>query len=192
LSFFLLAMCCTISGDVRAISGTPLANATVEANGAGAARRTTSDTTGHFALTAPPGTYRVAASERGYAPITVSVDVSRDVSLQLSLEPLDSPKLRMIGAASADGRLLPVAGAIPSITFTRADFDALGDDRIVDGLRELPGATFSRPDGGASSAISVVSLRGPDPSESLLALDGQLLNDGNTGDVDLSRLPVAT
>jgi outer membrane receptor protein involved in Fe transport len=191
LSFFLLAMCCTISGDVRAISGTPLANATVEANGAGAARRTTSDTTGHFALTAPPGTYRVAASERGYAPITVSVDVSRDVSLQLSLEPLDSPKLRMIGAASADGRLLPVAGAIPSITFTRADFDALGDDRIVDGLRELPGATFSRPDGGASSAISVVSLRGPDPSESLLALDGQLLNDGNTGDVDLSRLPVA-
>ncbi len=36
-----------------------------------------------------------------------------------------------------------------------------------------------------------MSLRGPDPSESLLALDGQLLNDGNTGDLDLSRFPVA-
>ena len=191
MSFFLVAMCCTISGDVRAISGTPLANATVVASGTGAARQATSDASGHFTLTAPPGTYRIAASERGFAPITVSIDASRDVSLQLSLEPLDSPKLRMIGAASSDGRLLPIAGTIPSIAFTRADFDALGDDRIVDGLRELPGATFSRPDGGAASAISVVSLRGPDPSESLLALDGQLLNDGNTGDVDLSRLPVA-
>ena len=191
MSFFLLAMCCTISGDVRAISGTPLANATVEANGAGAARQTTSDASGHFTLTAAPGTYRIAASERGFAPITVSVDASRDVTLQLSLEPLDSPKLRMIGAASADGHLLPIAGTIPSIAVTRSEFDAIGDDRIIEGLQDLPGATFTRPDGGAASAIAVVSLRGPDPSESLLTLDGQLLNDGNTGDVDLSRFPVA-
>jgi outer membrane cobalamin receptor len=191
LSFFLLAVCCTISGDVRATSGTPLAKADVVATSAGATRQTTSDASGRFTLTAPPGTYRIAASERGFAPITVAIDANRDVSLQLSLEPLDSPKLRPIGAASADGRLLPIAGAIPSIPVTRAEFDAVGDDRIVEGLQELPGATFTRPDGGAASAIAVVSLRGPDPSESLLALDGQLLNDGNTGDLDLSRLPVA-
>ncbi len=191
MSLFLLAVCCSISGDVRAISGTPLVKATVLATSAGTTRETTSDETGHFTLTAPPGTYRIAASERGFAPITVSVDANRDVSLQLSLEPLDSPKLRQIGAASSDGRLLPIAGTIPSIAVTRAEFDAVGDDRIVEGLQDLPGATFTRPDGGAASAIAVVSLRGPDPSESLLALDGQLLNDGNTGDLDLSRLPVA-
>jgi outer membrane receptor protein involved in Fe transport len=55
----------------------------------------------------------------------------------------------------------------------------------------LPGATFTRPDGGAASAVAVVSLRGPDPSEALVALDGQLLNDGNTGDLDMSRFPAS-
>ncbi len=69
--------------------------------------------------------------------------------------------------------------------------DTMGDNRIVDALESLPGATFTRPDGGSASAISVVSLRGPDPSESIVALDGQMLNDGNTGDLDLSRFPVA-
>jgi len=63
--------------------------------------------------------------------------------------------------------------------------------RLVQGLQALPSATFAHPDGGSSNAIAVVALRGPDPSESLIALDRQLLNDGNTGDLDLSRLPVA-
>ncbi|MBD5636119.1 MAG: TonB-dependent receptor, partial [Candidatus Eremiobacteraeota bacterium] len=113
------------------------------------------------------------------------------MSLQVELEPLDSPKLRQIGTVTVDGRLAPISGEIPSVAVSRAEFDALGDDRIIDGLKDLPGLTFARPDGGAASAIAAVALRGPDPSESLVALDGQLLNDGNTGDLDLSRLPVS-
>jgi len=41
------------------------------------------------------------------------------------------------------------------------------------------------------ASVAVAALRGPDPSETLITLDGQLLNDANTGDVDLSRFPVA-
>ena len=191
MSLVLLAVCCSISGDVRGVSGAPLAAAHVEARTATSAQTATTDESGHFSFVAPPGTYKVAASEKGYAPVTVSVAADKDVTVAIALEPLDSPKLRQIGTVSVDGRLAPISGTIPSITFVRSDFDALGEDRVVDALQQLPGATFSRPDGGAASAISVVSLRGPDPSESLLALDGQLLNDGNTGDVDLSRLPTA-
>jgi outer membrane receptor protein involved in Fe transport len=183
-------MCCLIGGNVHAVSGVGLASARVDVN-APAALHALSDARGDFSLTAPPGTYRIAASAPGYAPVTVAVDATHDVRLQIALEPLDSPKLRPIGEVTVDGRLAPIRGTIPSVTIARADLDALGEDRLVDGLQQVPGATFSRPDGGASSAISVVSLRGPDPSESLLALDGQLLNDGNTGDFDLSRLPVA-
>jgi outer membrane receptor protein involved in Fe transport len=113
------------------------------------------------------------------------------VPVQFALEPLDSPKLRQIGGVTVDGRTAPIVGAIPSTGLTRSDFDLLGEDRIIDALQTLPGVTFARPDGGASSAVTIVALRGPDPSESLLALDGQLLNDGNTGDVDISRFPVA-
>jgi outer membrane cobalamin receptor len=187
---FLLALCCLIGGNVHAVSGAPLAAAHIDVRAA-TSLQTVSDARGDFSLTAPPGVYAVAVSAPGYAPLTVSVDATHDVRVQIALEPLDSPKLRAIGQATVDGRLAPIQGTIPSITVTRADFDALGEDRIIDGLQQVPGATFTRPDGGAASAIAVVSLRGPDPSESLLALDGQLLNDGNTGDFDLSRLPVA-
>ena len=186
----LLALCCMISGSVHAASGAPLAGAALELTGASTARAS-SDAAGFFAVTVSPGEYRLRASLRGYSAVTVAVDASRDVSVEVALEPLDSPKLRQIGRVTVDGRLTPIQGAIPSVTITRADLDKLGDDRIIDALQTVPGATFSRPDGGAASAISVVSLRGPDPSESLLALDGQLLNDGNTGDVDLSRFPAS-
>ncbi len=37
----------------------------------------------------------------------------------------------------------------------------------------------------------MVALRGPDPSETLVSLDGQVLNDSNTGDFDLSQFPSA-
>jgi len=191
---FLFAMCCTIGGLVHAVSGAPLAAAgvSVRAEGApGPARTTTTDAHGAFTIAVPPGAYRVEAAEKGFAPLAVSVDASHDVNVQIALEPLDSPKLRQIGSVTVDGRLAPIAGTIPSVDVTRSQFDALGYDRVIEGLQDLPGATFTRPDGGAASAIAVVSLRGPDPSESLVALDGQLLNDGNTGDLDLSRLPVA-
>ncbi len=186
----LLAACCLISGNVHANSGAPLVGARLELRGA-VTQRATTDVKGDFALTAAPGTYALAAAARGYAPVTVAVRADHDVNVQVALEPLDSAKLRVIGRVTVDGRLAPVQGTMPSVTVTRADFDRVGDDQIIDGLQTLPGATFSRPDGGGDNAIAVVSLRGPDPSESLLALDGQLLNDGNTGDLDLSRFPVA-
>ena len=194
MSFFLLAACCTISGSVHAVSGAALAAAQVVVRSGAAsdsANRTTTDSGGGFSLDEPPGAYSIATSANGFAPVTVFLKADRDLTVQIVLEPLDSPKLRQIGSVRVDGRLAPIQGAIPSIALTRADLDALGDNRIAQGLEELPSATFTRPDGGAASAVAVVSLRGPDPSESLLALDGQLLNDGNTGDVDLSRLPVA-
>jgi outer membrane cobalamin receptor len=142
-------------------------------------------------LTVSPDRHQLSAAARGYAPLAVAVDANRDVRVEVALESLDSPKLRQIGEVTVSGRLAPIVGTIPSLAITRSDFDRLGEDRIIDGLQTLPGAAFARPDGGAFSAVSVVALREPDPSESLIALDGQLLNDGNTGDRDLARFPVS-
>jgi outer membrane receptor protein involved in Fe transport len=186
----LVAACCLVTGTVHTASGAPLAGARTDLQGA-VTRTTVSDPSGRFAVTVPPGTYRVVTTAKGFAPLAVSADVEADSSIDIGLEPLDSPKLRQIGTVTVDGRLRPVQGTIPAVTITRADLDRLGNDRVVDALQDVPSATFTRPDGGAASAISVVSLRGPDPSESLAALDGQLLNDGNTGDLDMSRLPSA-
>jgi outer membrane receptor protein involved in Fe transport len=189
LAFF-FAACCVLSGNVSADGGQPIAGARVEAHGV-ATVATRTDAHGGYSLQIAPGSYRVTATARGYKSIEIDTAPNADEAVSFTLEPLDSPKLRLIGTAVVDGRLTPVQGALPSTTVTRNDLALLGDDRIIDGLEALPGATFTRPDGGAASAIAVVSLRGPDPSESLVALDGQLLNDGNTGDLDLSRFPVA-
>ncbi|MBD5634438.1 MAG: carboxypeptidase regulatory-like domain-containing protein, partial [Candidatus Eremiobacteraeota bacterium] len=151
----------TISGNVHSASGAPLASARIEAR-AGTTVETKSDRGGNFTLRAAAGTYRITTSEPGFASAAVSVRADRDVSLQVELEPLDSPKLRQIGTVTVDGRLAPISGEIPSVAVSRAEFDALGDDRIIDGLKDLPGLTFARPDGGAASAIAAVALRGPD------------------------------
>jgi outer membrane receptor protein involved in Fe transport len=185
-----VVFCCSVTGNVHAVSGAPLAGAHVVLQGASTERAST-DARGAFGVVVKPARYQLEATAEGYAPVRVGVDATHDVNVQIALEPLDSPKLRQVGQVSVDGRLTPTQGTIPSVTITRADLDRLGDDRIVDALQSVPGTTLTRPDGGPSSAVTVVSLRGPDPSESLLALDGQLLNDGNTGDLDISRLPVA-
>ncbi|HVA26635.1 MAG TPA: TonB-dependent receptor [Candidatus Baltobacteraceae bacterium] len=187
---FLLAACCLLTGHVHSAAGIPLAGVRIALHGATAAS-TRSDANGDFTIVAPPGDYRLDASAAGYGSVSIDLKLEADSTVDASLEALDAPTLRTIAAVTIDGRLTPIRGTIPAITITRADMDRAGDARVIDALATLPGATFAHPDGGGASAISVVALRGPDPSESLVALDGQLLNDGNTGDLDLSQFPIA-
>ncbi len=186
----LLAFCCTVTVHVHTPAGAPLSGAHVALRGPKTYTQVT-DRSGNASFTADGGTYTVNTAASGYTGVTIDLFLRDTAAVDVTLEPLDAPTLRTIGTVTVDGRLTPIRGVIPSVTVTRADMDRLGDNRVVDSLMALPGATFTRPDGGSAAAISVVSLRGPDPSESLIALDGQLLNDGNTGDLDLSRLPVA-
>ena len=177
-------------GHVHAQNGTPLAGVNLTLHGPAAAA-THSDASGTFSLDAGPGDYQLTATVRGYAAASVDLKLDRDSTIDVTLEPIDAPALHTIATVTVDGRVTPQRGTIPSAAVTRDDYERLGEARVVDGLAQFPSVTFSHPDGGGSNAISVVSLRGPDPSETLIALDGQLLNDANTGDVDLSRFPVA-
>ncbi len=56
--------------------------------------------------------------------------------------------------------------------------------------QQVPSVVIQHPDAGAPTTPAVVSLRGPDPSEAMVTIDGQQLNDGNTGDIDLSQFAV--
>jgi len=131
------------------------------------------------------------ASAAGYAPVTVSLSFDRDTKVGVVLESTDSRQLRPIGEVTVDGLLVASRSTIPSSVIGRREMEDAGNDRIIDALPEVPSVTLPRPDGGAATAPAVVALRGPDPSETLVTLDGQILNDGNTGDLDLSRFPVS-
>ncbi len=179
--------CCGVTGVVRSGEGVPL-RAHVHAVGA-ATVDADSDMRGNFRLTAPAGAYRVTIVAAGYAVAETDVVVHEDERLDVTLEPLGTGRLREIGRVAVDGRLAVPHSTVPTREITRLDLDAFGYDRIVDALATIPSLTLTRPDSGTSSATAVVSLRGPDPSETRIALDGQLLNNANTGDLDLASFP---
>ena len=186
-----LTSCCTLLGFVHSSTGAPIAGARVAVHGPASAT-TTSGPDGKFSLHVDGGSYTIVASAAGFASADVGpVPVDHDVSVDVALDPADAQHLRPIGEVSVDGRLALSRVTIPSVVLNRSDFERRGFDRIIDALTEVPSVTLPRPDGGSAAAPAVVALRGPDPSETLVTLDGQLLNDANTGDLDLSRFPVA-
>jgi len=179
--------CCGVTGAVRSADGAPL-RAHVHAAGS-ASVDADSDARGNFSFTALPGAYRVTIVAAGYAVAETDVIVHEDERLDVTLEPLGSGRLRVIGRVVVDGRLAVPHSTVPTREITRLDLDANGYDRILDALATVPSLTLTRPDAGTASATAVVSLRGPDPSETRIALDGQSLNNANTGDLDLASFP---
>jgi outer membrane receptor protein involved in Fe transport len=188
---FLLALCCLVSGHVLSSAGAPVAHAAVDLSGTSIVA-TRTDAAGAFSVRIDPGTYHIHARAPGYAPTYAGpIVIDHDARIDVSLESLDSTQLRLIGSVRVDGKLALQRDAVPSINVSRNDMEILGLDRITQGLLAVPSVTFARPDGGGDTTPSLVALRGPDPSETLVALDGQIVNDANTGDLDLSRFPVA-
>lgn len=186
----LLAACCAIGGNVHAPSGAPIAHAQIVISGTKRAQ-TTTDARGDFAVTVPPGRYTIHASARGYAAVQAYAgEITADTHVDVALEPSDTPKLRTIGEVRVNGGYALMRNVIPETNVSRADMDALGYTNVLEALKEVPSVVIQFPDSGAPTGPAVVSLRGPDPSEALVTLDGQTLNDGNTGDLDLSQFAV--
>ncbi len=192
MSVFLAAtLCCLVSGSVQAPSGDPIAGARVLLKGPDV-QSTSSDARGRFQVHVRRGTYVLQGSHRGYATVAVGpIIIETNTDVRVVLEPADTPDLRTIGSVTVNGRLARIASAIPSIVLSRADLERTGSDRITEGLLDIPSLDIQYPHNGGASGLATISLRGPDPSETMLTLDGQLLNDANTGDVDISELPVA-
>ncbi|MEO7039202.1 MAG: TonB-dependent receptor, partial [Candidatus Elarobacter sp.] len=191
LPFILAAAvtCCNITGVVRSADGAPL-RAHVRLTGAGPAD-TDTDGRGAFALTVAAGAYRVTFSAPGFLAAQSDVVVHDGERLDAALDAVGSGRLREIGRISVDGRLTVAHTTIPSREITRVDLDASGYDRVIDALANVPSVSLTRPDAGTASATTIVSLRGPDPSETRITLDGQPLNNANTGDLDLASFPSA-
>lgn len=186
----LIAACCLIGGVVHAPSGAPIANAQITLRGPQPVS-TTTDAKGSFSAQVAPGRYALIAIAAGYAPVTVNTGPVQEGShFDVVLEPSDAPKLRTIGQVTVDGGYTLDRNVIPEMDVSRAQMDALGYTQVLEGLQQVPSVVIQRPDAGAPTAPAVVSLRGPDPSEAMVTLDGQQLNDGNTGDIDLSQFAV--
>ena len=187
----LSVMCCLLHGSIHGASGEPIPGARIVLRGPKTIAAS-SDAHGDFQANAAPGRYVLRASHEGYAPVTVSpVTVQGESDIRIVMEPSNTPELRRIGSVYVNGRLARISGAIPAQYVQREQMEAAGENLIAQALLEMPSLDLQYAHNAGSSGLATVSLRGPDPSETLITLDGQLLNDANTGDVDISQLPVA-
>ncbi len=183
--------CCVLVGRVHDSDGRPLVGAHVHAV-ASVSNDATTDARGEFRMTLRGGRYRVTIDTLGFQSLTLdALEVRGTDTIDAALESLASNRVRTIGRITVDGRLAVPRATIPSREISRADLDSIGFDRAADALGALPSLTAARPNGGGRGVPTVVALRGPDPSETRITLDGQTINNANTGDLDIGQLPTS-
>jgi outer membrane receptor protein involved in Fe transport len=184
-----------VFGVVLGPDGGGVAGAVVTLGGGGPARSATTNGSGRFSLSGvPPGVYTIAASARGYSALsgrTIQVVATGKTTVELSLARAQASSLTVIGQVKANGGQTLSTAPAPNIEIPTQTFAQQGVTRVSDILEQVPSTTVVRVIGGGLNAPASVALRGPDPSETLVDIDGHQVNNGNTGDFDLSLLDPA-
>jgi outer membrane receptor protein involved in Fe transport len=183
-----------VSGFVRSMDGRPVAGASIVLDGPTSARGT-SDKAGHFVLAdVAPGTYAARVRAVRFAdPAVATIDVraGATTSLDFSLARSES-SLTTIGRVTTNGREAVSTSATPVTTIDAQSYADRGFTRVSDVLQDDETTTLFHTAGGGSTVLPTsVAIRGPDPTETLVDIDGHQINNGNTGDFDLSMLDPA-
>ncbi|MBV9055413.1 MAG: TonB-dependent receptor [Candidatus Eremiobacteraeota bacterium] len=183
-----------ISGTVSATDGTPIAGATITISSQGFVRSTRSDRHGHFHLKhVPAGTYSVRASAAAYQTLwqrTVTLDASNH-TIALVLAAVTTNSLTVIGQVRASAGETVSTSSAPTISLSATQAAAAAVTSVASMLYDQPSTTPVLPMGGGSNAATVFAVRGPDPTETLVDIDGHQVNNGGTGTVDLSLIDPA-
>ncbi len=176
-----------IAGYVNSISGEPIegANVVVQGTGFGAA----TDAAGHFTIeNLFAGIYAVKASHLGYRDSTqTDVRVQKDgvTTLYFRLTPFTIPLDEVVvEARSSHGEVSEFRETISAETIQRSPARTVGEL-----LTNLPGVEVI--DEGGGSAQKRISIRGGNPNQVLVVLDGVVINSPQVGYADLSQIPLA-
>ena len=184
----------TVVGTVRSGDGVSLRGAVVHFRGANAEVVAKADAEGRFSVPSiAAGSYAVRANAPGYDELsskTIGVQAGSSVTVALTLI-RSSSSLVTIGRVQVGGGDALSTSSAPMTTIDPDVYARQGYTRISDVLQNDISTTLVRPLGGSSVLPTSVALRGPDPTETLVDIDGHQVNNGNTGDFDLSLLDPA-
>jgi outer membrane receptor protein involved in Fe transport len=183
-----------VSGTVTANDGTPIAGATVVLSAQGVSRSARSDAHGTLVIrNVRAGTYALHAGAPGYQAIsqrTITID-SANSPLAIVLSPATTSSLTVIGQVRASAGETVSTSSEPSVTLNARSAAAAGVSSVASMVWPQLSVTPVIPLGGGSNATASFAVRGPDPTETLVDIDGHQQNNGNTGDFDLSLLDPA-
>lgn len=185
----------SVTGDVRSSDSTPVVHALVRLIAGTAERDAYSDVAGHFRLLdVPARAYLVEVTAAGFARLSgLTIEVHSGSATQLgALLVRSSTSLTTLGRITTHaGDALSTTSALVQDLGTQ-QAAAQGTRSIADLLeQDAVSATVSRPNGASPNAPAVVALRGPDPTETLVDIDGHEINSGGSGAFDLSLLDPA-
>ena len=184
----------SVAGTVTSNDGVPIAGASVVLSGNGPERSARAGPGGAFTFTdIPAGTYGIRASAKSYDVLTgrtIEVTGTGTSTLHLSLS-RSASSLATIGQVQVNGTQALADSATPTTTLDTQAYAALGYTNMAEVLQNDISTTLIRPLGGSPGLPTSVALRGPDPTETLVDIDGHQVNNGNTGDFDLSLLDPA-
>ena len=184
-----------VTGTVRSTDATAIGRASVLLRGNGPTRSTITDGSGRFEIGGlVPGTYVVEASAKGYSTLsdrTVEVGPGSTTTLALTLNKAQVSSLAVIGSVTVNGSSTLSTAPAPSLEINTQPYAQQGVTRTSDILQDQLSTTVYPVIGGGLNAPAVVALRGPDPAETLVDVDGHQVNNGSTGDFDLSLLDPA-
>jgi outer membrane receptor protein involved in Fe transport len=184
----------TVAGSVTSSDGKPVAGARITLDGP-AHVDAVSGGDGRFSvLSVVPGTYSARVSAVRFtepAPTVVDVRADQTTTLSFSLARSDS-SLTTIGRVLTNGSTAVSTSATPVTTIDTQNAADQGYTRVSDVLQDDETTTLFHTTGGGSTVLPTsVAIRGPDPTETLVDIDGHQINNGNTGDFDLSLLDPA-
>ena len=131
---------------------------------------------------------------QGFAPLanrTIDIPQGTRSTITLVMSVGQASSLTVLGRVTVNGGQALSTASAPSVEIDAPAYAAKGVTRVSDTLLDSPSTTVIPMVGGGFNAPAVVALRGPDPSETLVAVDGHQVNNGNTGDYDLSLLDPA-
>jgi outer membrane receptor protein involved in Fe transport len=189
-----IAAAATLTGTIAATDGTPIAGAVVTLGGNGKPVVLTSDKSGRFTANLSAGTFTVSATAKGYTALsgrTIELNDGSPNTIDLVLSRAQASALTVIGNVRANGHQTLSTSPGQSAEINASTYAQRGVTRTSDVLDNELSTTVQPVIGGGLNAPAVVSLRGPDPSETLVELDGHAVNNGATGDFDLSLLDPA-
>lgn len=172
-----------VSGTVvEAGTGAPVAGARVQAGAATA----TSDEGGRWTATLAPGTHAVVVRHPGYADGRAELVVPGAGALRISLTPRP---LRMETVVATASRRLQTLGEAPVATevVDRGRIEASGATDLAGVLSMVPGVEVQ----GGHPVGTGVYLQGLGSERVLVMVDGEPVVGRISGEIDLTRLPVA-
>ncbi|HEY6325233.1 MAG TPA: TonB-dependent receptor, partial [Candidatus Cybelea sp.] len=183
-----------VKGTITANDGSPIAGASIVLSAQDFVKRAHSDARGKFKFDdIQPGTYSVQAAAPGYQTLsqrTVTLDAANK-TLALVLSPATTNSLTVIGQVRASAGDTVSTSSAPTVSLNAQAAAAAGTTAVSSMLWNQLSTTPVLPLGGGSNATVVYAVRGPDPTETLVDIDGHQVNNGTTGAPDLSLLDPA-